>query len=266
MFRHKTIITALIMALALSAPAAAENYKAVAGNIKGTVQMSTGSGSWKAVKNHDKLRMGDKVKTGADGSVILSFGQGNVLALSPLTSITIEDISSRGNTKSSVIRVESGRMLATARKLKTPDSVFEVRTPHGSAGVRGSEVAVTVDQGKSLFQIVSGVFTVTVGGVSELLQAGFQMDIAAGLSAPPAAAAIDPAVLEALKKEVQEKTEAGKQTEANSAAEDNAIEAANDVFEILDRANHGSCRTVCSYFSSDGSCMYIYEMCEYHSY
>lgn len=260
----KNLFAAMILCLGLALPAAAENFTAVAGNISGAVQKSSGGTAWSPVRNHDKLRIGDKVKTGADGAVILTFGEGNVLALSPLTSITIADISRTGNTRTSVIHVQSGRMLAKARKLNTADSVFEVKTANASAGVRGSEVAVTVDDASTLLQILSGVFAVTVDGQSATLNAGFQMDVLASMSEPPEALAIDPAALQALQKEIRDKTEQGNKSAAMSAAEDTAVDTAQEVFEMLDRANQGSCMTVC-YYWQNGLCLDTYEACHFEN-
>ena len=262
MNRRRLFLFTLIAALAVSLPAAAESFTAVASNITGVVQKSSGGG-WSQIRNHEKLRSGDTVKTGADGSVILTFDSGNALSLSKLTTVTLADISRSGNAKKSIIKVDGGRMLAVARPLKNSDSVFEVRTAQGSAGVRGSEVAVTVEENKTLFQIVEGRFNVTVGGVSAILEAGFQMDVAAGLTKPPEPAQIDPAALQSLKKELGDTKTAGFSADALSAAEDATLMELNDVFENLQRANEGSCYTYCSYWSN-GVCAYVYEHC--HDY
>ena len=118
-----------------------------------------------------------------------------------------------------------------------------------------------MDSSSTKLQIIEGVFNVTVGGKSAELQAGFQMDILASMAEPPEAVKIDPAVLDSLKKEIKEKSDAGVQADTLGAAEDTALDGANEVFEALERANQGSCQTFCSYWQ-DGVCQYVYEHCE----
>lgn len=253
------MIVSIILMMAVALPVAAENYSIIASNISGQVLKSSG-GDWTQVRNHDKLAIGDKIKTGTDGSVILTFDESNVLSLSPLTQISLSDVSRSGSVKKSSISLENGRMLAVARKLKNTDSVFEVRTPEGVAAVRGSEVVASAKDGTTVFQVIHGVFNVTINGNSSVLEAGFQMDIISSMMEPPDPMKIDPAVLQGLKKEADSKKEAGVSAGALSNAEDVSVQEMNEVMEMLERANQGSCYTVC-YYWEHGQCVDFYEHC-----
>lgn len=254
----KRILAAFAIALAVSIPAAAVNLTAVASNVTGTVEKSAAGGAWKALSNHDKLNVGDKVRTAAGASALLSFGEGNVLSLSPLTSVTLTSMSAEGKVKTSVLTVDKGRLYAAARKLKNSESVFKVQTPHVISGVRGSEVFATVGDKNTTLQVVEGVFSIDAKGKTGELKAGFQMDISDSITDLPAAIQIDPAMLESLRQEAREKSDAGKAAENLSLNEDATVEQATEAFENLQRAQEGTCQVRTSCYSS--SC-YTYLDC-----
>lgn len=264
MKQTRNILAVLALVLAVSLPASAESYRIVASSIQGKVEKATkkGGDKWAAVKNHEKLAVGDKVRTGADSSVILTFDGGNVLAVSPMSQITIAKLARNGKAKTTQIDVDSGRVMGSARKLKNADSSFMIKTPQGTAAVRGSEVAATVSGAGTLFQVLEGKFHVTVGNDTGDLEAGFQMDILASMTDVPEPAKIDPAVLQTLRKEMDAAKTAGEQADALGGAEDNAVETVIESMQMLDRANQGSCRVWCSYWQ-DGQCAYTYEICEW---
>lgn len=242
MKQAKRILAAFAIALAVSVPAAAENLTAVASNVTGAVEKSAAGGAWKALSNRDRLNAGDKVRTAAGASVLLSFGEGNVLSLSALTSITLTEMTAQGKVKTSVLTVEKGRLYAAARKLKNSESVFKVQTPHVISGVRGSEVFATVGDKSTTLQVVEGVFSVDAKGKTGELKAGFQMDVSDSITDLPAAVQIDPAMLESLRQEAREKGDAGKAAENLSLNEDSTVEQAAEAFENLQRAQEGTCQ------------------------
>lgn len=259
--RH--ILAALALILAVSLPASAESYRVEASGIQGKVEKAAkkSGDKWSAIKNHEKLMEGDKVRTGADSSVILTFDNGNVLSVSPMSVVTIEKLTRHGSAKTTQINVENGRVLASARKLKSDQSTFMIKSPQGTAAVRGSQVAATVSGKGTLFQVLEGKFHVTVGGKSGDLTAGFEMNILAGAADVPEAAKIDPAVLQMLQKEMDEKQTEGLQADALGQAEDNYVDNMKENMETLKEADHGSCRIYCSYWWQ-GACQYEYEVCD----
>jgi len=257
-----SIIAVIMIMAGISIDASAVNLNAVASNVTGLVQKAPADkDTWTSVKNMDKLRVGDRVKTGDDGSVILTFDSGNVISISPMTLVSITELSASGSVKRSVVSIDNGRLLAFARKLGNPESLFEVRTPYGAAGVRGSEVVVTVTEDSATFQVLSGSFDVVVNGVSAVLEAGFQMDILSTAIEPPPAMDIPPASLQNLKQEMEGKKTQGQNAEAKSEAQDISVDEMDDMMDTLDRANEGSCHPACSMWSGS-ECIYEYISCD----
>lgn len=237
----KKIITitsaALLIAVIMAVSAGAYEIRAVASSVKGAVERTAGFGEndWIKVKNGDTLLANDRIRTGADGSFIITYDDGNVVAVMPLTRVRIDEMTRKGNEARSEIQVRNGRVLAYAKKLMTPESTFVVKTPNGTAGVRGSEIAVTVDETTTLLEVVSGMFDVAIGDMHGDLTAGQQMTLGAGVTDVPSASAIEPSKLEALKAEIAAKKKEGDDNAARIGATGDAVENAADMTDILNQ-------------------------------
>lgn len=236
---QKFIIAAICAAtvVAMSARAMAYEVRAVATSVQGAVERTTGLGEdkWAKVRNGDIVLSGDRLRTGADGSFILTYDDGNVVAVSSLTRVRVGELVRVGNRAQSDLTVRNGRVLAYAKKLRTPDSTFVVKTPYGVAGVRGSEIAVTVGDDGTLLQIVSGVFDVSVADARAELTAGYQMMLGKDAAKPADAEAIPADKLEALKAEVAAKKKEGDTNAATNKANENASENIADLTTHFDQ-------------------------------
>lgn len=228
---------ALLIAVTVAASAGAYEIRAVASGVKGAVERTTGFGEneWIKVKDGDALLSNDRIRTGADGSFIITYDDGNVVAVMPLTRVRIDEMTRKGNEARSEIQVRNGRVLAYAKKLMTPESTFVVKTPNGTAGVRGSEIAVTVDESSTLLEVVSGMFDVVIGDMHGDLTAGQQMTLGAGATDVPTASSIEPAKLEALKAEIAAKKKEGDANAQRIGATNDAVENAADMTDILNQ-------------------------------
>ncbi len=136
----------LVAALGLSGAALAEpgNMKVTVRKAEGSVQV-TKAGQWIKAEEGMTLLPGSKVKTGPEGEAVLSWDNGNVLKLKPLTNMTIKTLTKDGDTTKASLTVKSGSVFAKVKELKTAESSFVVGTPTAVAGVRGTAFNVSVD-------------------------------------------------------------------------------------------------------------------------
>lgn len=168
--------------------------------------MKSAGGAWEKAPNGTLLKEGAKVKTGAGASCLLSIG-GHAVKVGALTVTVIDKSDLEGTTSKAQVGIESGKVFAKVGKLSNKNSTFSVRTPTAVAGVRGSEIMVTVGEEQSSFQVTEGSFSVEAEGVAAILDQNFQVDVEPG--APPAEPEAIPEVeLQELKAEIDDiKTE-----------------------------------------------------------
>lgn len=120
------------------------NMKVTVRKAAGQVQVSSG-GAWTKATVGQKLLPGTKVKTGPGGEAILTWDNGNVLKIRPLTQMTIAALTKVGATTDALLTVKKGSVFAKVKKLKTPNSSFIIGTPTAVAGVRGTSEEVGED-------------------------------------------------------------------------------------------------------------------------
>lgn len=136
------------------------------------------------------LKQGSQIKTGKDGVVDLMFDNGAVLEITPNTEFLIKNFEREAfdptgvdyrtmqgePTRSrTILKVNFGAVLAGVKKLKST-SEFNVSTPVGSAGIRGTSFFVHFDSKKRGGAIVG----VTDGKVEVLTSSGAILPIRAG--------------------------------------------------------------------------------------
>ncbi|HOO56937.1 MAG TPA: FecR domain-containing protein [bacterium] len=106
-----------------------------------------GIGEWVAAKDGMSVKTGDQIKTGSDSSCVVEWSKGNLITVSSFTNIKIDRLEKNlaaGSEKSS-LDLWTGKVFAKAKKLESPDSKFEIKTPTAHAGVRGTRFAVGLD-------------------------------------------------------------------------------------------------------------------------
>ena len=144
---------ALLLALLFTASAAFAQKTvdriAVINAIAGEVRYSSKDGAWVPAAIGTKLYAGDKVKTGAGSHCDVDLG-GNVgiIQVAPLSLFVVEKITSTDAGADRVtetqIGVNEGAIYAKINKL-AKGSRYEISTPKGIAGIRGTAVYVTAD-------------------------------------------------------------------------------------------------------------------------
>jgi hypothetical protein len=143
-------IVALAASALLSASAQAEtkHNRAVVRAIHGSgAQVSNNKGqSWNAAKVGQFLAASSVIKTSGDTTVDLFLGDnGPVVRVTPDTSMGIDklDVDNTGIEKviETQLDLRSGRILGSVKKMAAA-SKYEVKTPVGVAGIRGTEYSI----------------------------------------------------------------------------------------------------------------------------
>jgi hypothetical protein len=127
--------------------AVAEEFVGLVKSVEGQAFVARG-GETKAVAAGMEIKMGDVLKTGADGSVGLIFSDDTIISMGPRTELAVEDY---------LFEPIEGKLAFIARILKgtvsylsgqiaklSPESVKLV-TPAATIGVRGTHVLIKVD-------------------------------------------------------------------------------------------------------------------------
>ncbi len=140
---------AVAMAMLISTAEAKVN-KAVVRAVRGTADISTDKGStWKPARVGSQLSPNSIIKTGAGSVVDLFLGDnGPVVRVTESTEMGIDRLDVEGSGVDKVIETQldlkSGRILGNVKKLAEA-SKYEVKTPVGVAGIRGTEYDISAN-------------------------------------------------------------------------------------------------------------------------
>jgi len=138
-----------LAALVLAGTAQAETIhnKGTIRAIRGSAQISNNRGqSWSNAKVGQSLAANSQVKTAADSTVDVFLGDnGPVVRVTPDTTMGIDklDLDSTGIEKviETQLDLRNGRILGSVKKMAAA-SKYEVKTPVGVAGIRGTEYSI----------------------------------------------------------------------------------------------------------------------------
>lgn len=115
---------------------------------------------------------GSSIRTEANGSVVLLFENGSTINIRPGTKFSIKEFScdpfdrskvewqslkkEPGRSSSTTVRVEDGTIIANIRRLNKSSS-YQIQTPLGTAGIRGTTVYAEVDMANTANPVSFGV-------------------------------------------------------------------------------------------------------------
>jgi hypothetical protein len=140
-----------------------------------------GDNLWLPVEKDMPLEQGDHLKTEADSFAEILADDGSQIKLEEKSEITLSELSADPQTKrmTASVYLWFGRMLSNISRLANSRSRFEVQTPTVVAGVRGTDFAVEVVDGK---QTDVGVFDgeVAVAGLDRQKRAMRESEILMG--------------------------------------------------------------------------------------
>jgi len=169
---------ALVLALAgattlYSAEESAKQAKATIRSVHGTVQyQDKENGPWLPVKPNMKFAAGVAIRTGADGTTDISVnGTASAVRLTNSTTLRIPTMlyvgSAREGDTTTMLNLETGSIIGNVKKISA-NSRYEMTTPNGVAGIRGTDFAVSVwknSDGSDPSTITSITGTVYASGI-----------------------------------------------------------------------------------------------------
>ncbi len=130
------------------------------------------------------FKPGDVLETGEGGSVMLEFGDGSRLLLQGKSTMTFEILEAYGDrdVPNIRLRLHRGRIETTVAPNSSPDRRFEIKTPAGSAGARGTRFRVGADSDEQLLrtEVTHGTVAVEGGGKELPVGANFGTVVEAG--------------------------------------------------------------------------------------
>src|ERR1051326_4691748 len=151
---------ALVGAFVVTSAQAVEVGKAVVRNVRGSAQYAD-AGQWLPLKVGQVLKPGSTIRTANDSQVDLFMDQnGPVVRLVENTTLGIDKLNFESTGIDTVIETQldlkSGRVIGIVRKM-AHDSKYEIKTPNGVAGIRGTEYDVSAT---SVVRVISGSLVV----------------------------------------------------------------------------------------------------------
>jgi hypothetical protein len=156
---------------------AAQVGKAVVRSVTGAAECSEG-GAWKALKVGQELRPGTVVRTANDSTVDLFLDQnGPMVRLAENTTLGIEKLNFEATGIDTIIETQldlkSGRVIGIVKKLSAT-SKYEIKTPNGVAGIRGTHYVISADGTVNVIegQVVVVYVKADGGVVTQVVNAG----------------------------------------------------------------------------------------------
>jgi tetratricopeptide (TPR) repeat protein len=114
-----------------------------------------GESAWREVRVGSSFRVGDTVRTGADGAVAFKFVDGTLVRLGRLSAITFSDVRPTG---APVVNQSEGRSFFFSRGAKNEP---EIRTPMVNAAIYGTELVVEVSKNETTIDVLHGAVKAT---------------------------------------------------------------------------------------------------------
>jgi FecR protein len=182
-------VIAVASAVLVSSAQAVEVGKAVVRSVKGSAQYAEGA-NWLPLKVGQALKPGSVVRTANDSHVDLFMDEnGPVVRLMENTTLGIDKLNYEVTGVDTIVETQldlkSGRIVGIVKKLAAT-SKYEIKTPNGVAGIRGTEYVVAatgevyVLSGSAVVVYVRGDGTV----VTQVVNAGEMFDPSTGIVKP----------------------------------------------------------------------------------
>jgi len=168
LFRRLTWGYVVAIAAAAVLSAHAKDNRAIVRSIHGSAQMSNNKGqTWQNAKVGSYLGANSAIKTASDSTADLFLGDnGPVVRVTPDTQLGIDKLTVENTSIEKVIETQldlkSGRILGSVKKMAAA-SKYEVKTPVGVAGIRGTEYSIDA-RGKVTIITGSAVVVYVING------------------------------------------------------------------------------------------------------
>jgi hypothetical protein len=147
-------------------------------NLAGQVAIKPHQQAWRPAQTNDQIsRIGDQVKTGGRSRVDLQLDVGiGSIQVAPSTLIQMREIRRNPDeSRVSLFYMPYGSARIKLRRFTNPNSRFEIETPAGVSGVRGTEFGVTAQpNGKTSVAVLEGQVNTNAQAQDVAVDAGFQ--------------------------------------------------------------------------------------------
>ncbi|MGE3856879.1 MAG: FecR domain-containing protein [Dehalococcoidia bacterium] len=150
-------IGAFLLVSQPSTPAAASTLTVFAGAAEEQVD-----GQWQPLADGAAVRQGARIRTNAEGHVLLTFPDGSTSSLDPSTEIAIEALSA-GSPRTVQIRQFSGRLWNDVVTDQREGARYEVLTADATVQVHGTVFETSIDNGQTSVATSEGEVAVVVG-------------------------------------------------------------------------------------------------------
>jgi hypothetical protein len=136
-------------------------------SIRGSAKYSQGGGVWVPLNKGKTLKQGTLIQTAPESIVDLYLGEnGPVVRVTPNTTVALDKLAYAGTGMDSVIEtrldLKNGTIIGNVKKLAKA-SKYEIKTPNGVAGIRGTDFVVTAKK------LADGTYEVTFTSVTGTL-------------------------------------------------------------------------------------------------
>jgi hypothetical protein len=147
-------------------------------NLAGPVEIKPNQQSWRRAQANDQITtIGDQVKTGQRAKVELQLDLGiGAIQVAPSTLIQMRGISLNADqSRVSLFYMPYGSARIKLRRFTNPNSRFELETPAGVSGVRGTEFGIAIQpSGKTSLAVLDGRVNSSAQNQGVDVDAGFQ--------------------------------------------------------------------------------------------
>ena len=152
--------------------------RALVVSVMGTVELTSGPDmTIIQPKAGDKLTAGDKINTGVDGSLTISFADGSQIVIKPETELLMDALSAYGNGSmiDTRLRMQHGRMDTDVRTIREGSSHYEITTPAAVSIVRGTNFRISAENDRpvSRVEVLQGAVDVSAASVTRNVPAGY---------------------------------------------------------------------------------------------
>ncbi|MFH1761997.1 MAG: FecR domain-containing protein [bacterium] len=131
----------------------------------GRVEISKAK-NWIPAKIGMKLKSKDRIRTFVESSLELETPEGTIIKIHESTTFELTDIleKRRNHDQKTTCRVLTGSVWANVKKLGSKRSDFVFETPTAVAAIRGTELDLTVERGKTKIRVFKGIVFVAPRG------------------------------------------------------------------------------------------------------
>ena len=176
--RHKSLSMFLLVALVLCAGRAwAQSEAGTVAAVVGTLQIQRAA-TWQNGTVGAPIFVGDRLRTGTSDAAKIVFRDDSVLDVAPNSELTVDKQVFDDDARhfATLLRMVKGKVRAwVSEYYRQPHARYEVETPTGIAGVRGTEFIVVYDPNREVTDVVGLGGNVDVAGKLAVLGSGVQV-------------------------------------------------------------------------------------------